>query len=316
MPPTLLTILRRALRGACAVPRGARVLVAVSGGPDSMALLDGLAKLARAFELDLRAHGVDHGLRPEAVEELDLAEAHAARVGVRFERTRLSLAAGGNLQARAREARWKALEDAARRQDIRVIATAHHADDRAETFLLRLLRGAGPRGLAVLPSRDLLGVKGTREPIELIRPLNRARRDVIRAHLSRHAVPCAEDPSNVDPRFQRVRIRREVLPLLEELDPGIVGHIEALADQLAALREPGATSTFPLPRATEEALRKLVHEPSQSARIWLPGGLVAQLPDRADDARTKDAEVTSPCAECADERRAPRPARSPSARRR
>jgi tRNA(Ile)-lysidine synthase len=204
----------------------------------------------------------------------------------------LSVARGGNLQARARQARYEALAAAAARAKARAIATAHHADDRAETFLLRLLRGAGPAGLAVLPPRAPLpiapapGSRGPRGDRELLRPLLRARRADIRAHVERHAIPFADDPSNDDPRFARTRVRRELLPLLAELSPGIVSHLEALADQLHASADGAGPE---LPRATQRALKELLRSPQarggpggapsrpggpDKARVWLPGGLV------------------------------------------
>src|SRR5690348_3702883 len=151
-PPSLITIVRRTLLEECGPLRGQSVLAAVSGGGDSQAMLEVLARLAPQLGFSLRAHGVDHGLRPEAARELDLAQALAQRLGVPFGRTRLQLARGANLQARARQARYAALREVALPVGA-LIATAHHADDRAETVLLRLLRGAGPRGLAVLPAR-------------------------------------------------------------------------------------------------------------------------------------------------------------------
>jgi tRNA(Ile)-lysidine synthase len=101
------------------------------------------------------------------------------------------------------------------------IATGHHADDRAETLLIRLLRGTGPVGLAVLPPRD-----GDR-----IRPFYRARRADVDAHVSRHHIPHAIDPSNRDPRFLRARVRHELLPVLERLSPRVVEHLCSLADR-------------------------------------------------------------------------------------
>jgi tRNA(Ile)-lysidine synthase len=224
-PPALLTHVARSLRGECAALRGAGVLVATSGGADSQVLLHALAWHREKHRLDLVAHGVDHGLRAEAGAELDLAEDLARTLAVPFARTRLALAPGGNLQARARAARFEALRAAAHAAGARFIATAHHADDRAETVLLRLLRGAGPRGLAVLP------------PIaqDLARPLLRATRADIMAHAGRHGLRFASDPSNADPRFTRVRVRREVLPLLAELDPAVVRHLCDLADRLRTL---------------------------------------------------------------------------------
>jgi tRNA(Ile)-lysidine synthase len=286
--PALLTLARRALTGEAKVERGSTIIAAVSGGPDSMALLHVLARLAPKLGFVVHAHGVDHGLRAEASRELDTAESFAERLGVPFARTRVRVASGGNVQARAREARYAALAKAARAAGARTIATAHHADDRAETVLLRLMRGAGPRGLAVLPPRAALelepparSVRGpAREPLELVRPFIRARHACIRAHAERHAIPFATDPSNADPRYLRVRVRRELMPLLEELSPGIVDHLVALADQLAELRGEGP-GVFPLSRSAQLALAELVRTRSATARVWLSGGLVVTLDPRA-----------------------------------
>lgn len=220
-PPSLSTIVRRTLLEECG-PLGSRaILAAVSGGGDSQAMLSVLARLAGKLGFTLRAHGVDHGLRPEAAGELDLAQALAERLGVPFVRSRLALARGGNLQARARDARYAVLREAAA-EDGALIATAHHADDRAETVLLRLLRGAGPRGLAVLAPRAQ----------DVIRPLIRASKRDVLLHLQRHDLAFAEDPSNRDAAFLRVRVRREAMPLLQQLSPQIVRHLNALADAL------------------------------------------------------------------------------------
>jgi tRNA(Ile)-lysidine synthase len=185
-----------------------------------MALLHVLSLLRRKGAFGLFAHGVDHGLREASASELDLAERFAASLDVPFTRTRMSISPGGNLQARARAARWDALRTAALRVGADRIATGHHADDRAETLLIRILRGTGPRGLAVLPAKD-----GDR-----IRPFVRARRADVDAHVARHRIPYAVDPSNRDPRFLRTRVRHEVLPLLERLSPRVVEHLCRLAD--------------------------------------------------------------------------------------
>jgi tRNA(Ile)-lysidine synthase len=220
-PPSLTTSVRRTLLEECGPLAGRAVLAAVSGGGDSQAMLSVLARLAPKLGFTLLAHGVDHGLRPEAAAELDLAEALASEHGVAFGRTRLTLGRGGNLQARAREARYAALREAGA-PHAALIATAHHADDRAETVLLRLLRGSGPRGLAVLEPRAH----------DVIRPLIRAGKADVLLHLERHGVDFAEDPSNRDDAFLRVRVRRELLPTLVHLSPQIVRHLNALADAL------------------------------------------------------------------------------------
>jgi tRNA(Ile)-lysidine synthase len=222
-PPSLVTIVRRTLLEECGELAGRALLLAVSGGGDSQAMLSVLARLAPQLGFRVLAHGVDHGLRPEASAELDLAQALATKLGVPFGRTLLAVERGSNLQARAREARYAALRVVAAEHDA-LIATAHHAHDRAETVLLRLLRGAGPRGLAVLEPRAH-GV---------IRPLVRAGKSDVLKHLERHELDFAQDPSNADAAFLRVRVRREALPLLEQLSPQIVRHLNALADALSS----------------------------------------------------------------------------------
>lgn len=226
-PPSLITLVRRTLLEECEPLRSCSVLAAVSGGGDSQAMLEVLARLAPELGFRLRAHGVDHGLRPEAGRELDLAEALAVRLGVPFGRSVLNVTRGANLQARAREARYAALREAAA-TDGALIATAHHALDRAETVLLRLLRGSGPRGLAVLPVRAQ----------DVIRPMLRASKPDVLAHLSRHGIDFARDPSNTDAAFLRVRVRHELMPMLESLSPQIVRHLNVLADALMGSQQP------------------------------------------------------------------------------
>lgn len=266
MRPTLLTIARRALEGPCALARGETLLIAVSGGPDSMALLHAAAKLSSQLGVRVAAHGVDHGLRAGAGAELDAAEAFARSLDVPTTRSRVSLARGGNVQERARLARYEALERAAREHGASAIATAHHADDRAETVLIRLLRGAGAAGLGVLRADGATPSGATR----LVRPLLAARREDVLAHISRHRIPTAEDPSNADARYLRARVRHELLPLMAELSPGIVDHLNALADDLLGAEN----APIRLPRRALVAIAELARARSESATVRLPKGLV------------------------------------------
>lgn len=265
-PPTLLKLVERTLREECGLERGSRLLLGVSGGPDSQALLSVLARLAPKLGLELRAHGVDHGLRPEAHAELELARALARRLDVPFGSTRVSVVPGGNVMARARAARYRALRAAASEWGGALVATAHHADDRAETVIERLLRGAGPRGLAVLPPRSG----------DLVRPMIRARRTDVQAHLGRHHLDFATDPTNADPRFLRARLRAEVLPLLQALSPRIVEHLNALADQLAGPEPPSVAdetgASVRLGRAQAAQLRRLLESPGTSGSVRISGG--------------------------------------------
>ncbi|WP_437607143.1 tRNA lysidine(34) synthetase TilS [Sorangium sp. So ce834] len=293
-PPSLIRLAERLIRDERLLARGDVVLCACSGGPDSTALLHVLAMLRRRIGHEVVAHGVDHGLRPEAAAELAIARDLAERLGVPYSSTRVDVAPGANLQARARAARFAALAAASAARGARAIATGHTADDRAETVLLRLLRGAGPRGLAVLPPRaplwtDAAGAApGAGEPgsaaagVELIRPLLLARRADVLAHLSRHRLAFAEDPSNGDPRFTRVRVRRELLPLLQDLSPAIVEHLCALSDMLAAGRDRraggdpavldgGEPLSMPLGRAQRLAIER-ARKLGRPLRVLVRGG--------------------------------------------
>ncbi len=265
-PPTLITLVRRTLLRECGVVSGDHLLLGVSGGGDSLAMLHVLARLRSSMGIAVTAHGVDHGLRPEAASELDLAQRLAERSGVDFSRVQLRVTPGGNLQARAREARLRALRHAAQQVGASYIATAHHADDRAETVLLRLLRGSGPAGLAVLPPRDE----------NLLRPLIRARRDAVHAHLARHQITFARDPSNEDRRFARVRVRLDVIPALEAISPQVVEHLCQLADQLADAAPPlvlfADGELLPLGRAHQQHIRRQLGRRGREARVLLPGG--------------------------------------------
>jgi tRNA(Ile)-lysidine synthase len=226
----LTTLAQRLAREHGLLGRGELILCACSGGPDSIALLHVLALLRRRFGHRLVAVGVNHGLRAGARDELALGAQLAAAQEVPFEVVRLRVRAGGNLQERARLARHGALQRAAKRLGASAIALGHTADDRAETLLMRLMRGAGARGLAVIPPRSA-GVGPAARP--LIRPLLGARRGDVELHLERHHLPFALDPSNEDARFLRTRVRQELLPLLEELSPQVVSHLCDLADALA-----------------------------------------------------------------------------------
>jgi tRNA(Ile)-lysidine synthase len=204
--------------------RGEHLLVAVSGGPDSTALLLALAELAPERGWRLTAAHVDHGLRgAEAAADRDCAARAAVRAGVPLVERRLALAPGSALEARARRARYRALVAMAREAGAARIVLAHTANDQAETVLLRLLRGAGRGGLA--------GMRRARG--RLLRPLLGATRADVQHFLAARGVACALDRSNADLRHARNRVRQLVLPLLAaEFNPGIVRSLVALACRL------------------------------------------------------------------------------------
>jgi tRNA(Ile)-lysidine synthase len=231
-----------------------------------MALLGVLAELGPALGLRVVACGVDHGLRAEAGAELELAQQWAERWSVPFERRSVCVPGNSNLQALAREARYTALADCAQTHGLNYIVTAHHLEDRAETVLLRLLRGAGPEGLCVLPPR--LGNR--------LRPMIHASKAQVRTYLTHHQIPFATDPSNTNDRFLRVRVRLELLPLLHELSPGIVEHLNNLADELGRAPLPQLVDEngeeLLLNRSQRAELRKALDSGRKNAEIWLSAG--------------------------------------------
>lgn len=269
-PPTLITLVERTLLGECSLPPGTKVLLAVSGGGDSMAMLHVMALLASQFHLDLIAHGVNHGLRSEAQLELDGAEQLARSLKVPFGRTNLLVSMGANLQARARRERYVALRAAARQVSAQFIATAHHADDRAETVLIRLMRGSGPLGLGVLKPR-----RG-----DLVRPLIRAARSDIRKHLTRHGISYATDPSNADPAYLRTRVRCHLLPKLLEESPGLVEHLNGLADRMNEVADNNPLGGLGLSRGQATELKRMLLRRREGTEVALSEGWFLRLQKR------------------------------------
>lgn len=188
------------------------VLVAVSGGADSMALMHLLARWSRTIPtFRLLVATVDHGLRPESADEARFVAGEAARLGLTHETLLWSEAKPvSGIQARARTARYDLLCDCARRHGIRVIATAHTLEDQAETVLMRLARGSGIDGL-----RGIAG-ENRRKGIAVWRPLLAISRQALRDWLAAEGLQWIEDPSNADLRFERIRIRSR-LPELASL---------------------------------------------------------------------------------------------------
>ncbi|PKB14720.1 tRNA(Ile)-lysidine synthase [Novosphingobium kunmingense] len=204
-----------------------RLGLAVSGGPDSLALL----LLARAVRPDrIAAATVDHGLRAASTDEAAMVATLCADLGVAHQTLRVTVDPG-NVQAEARGARYGALADWAQREGLAAIATAHHADDQAETLLARLNRGSGVAGLAGVRARGV--VPDTRLP--LLRPLLGWRRGELTSVVAAAGIAAVDDPSNSDDRFDRVRIRK-ALARADWIDvPALAASAANLADADAAL---------------------------------------------------------------------------------
>lgn len=181
--------------------------LAVSGGPDSLALL---LLGAAAFPGRVEAATVDHGLRPHSAEEASSVASHCAKLGVphRILTVEWDEKPTGNVQALAREARYTRLWEWARERTLAAVATGHHVDDQAETLLMRLNRGAGVGGLAgINPGRPLGSAVGGESMIMLLRPLLTWRRAELAAIVAAAGLNAIDDPSNADERFDRTRAR-------------------------------------------------------------------------------------------------------------
>ena len=205
---------RRALLSHARV--GSRVLLAVSGGPDSTAMALAVASFAADAGLELGIASIDHQLRPESATETRFVGDLAKSLGIPFFTRRISVSTRTSVEAKARRLRYAALEAIAREEKFQFIATAHTANDQAETVLLRLGRGSALRG-----QRAVLAKRG-----RVIRPLLGVERSDVVAFLKDAGVEPVRDSSNFDPLFTRVRVRQVVLPALSEsLGPSAVQKI-------------------------------------------------------------------------------------------
>lgn len=208
-------------------PEGGRLGLAVSGGGDSLALL----LLAHAAcPGAVAAATVDHGLRAESGAEARAVAQICARLGVPHAILRVSVPPG-NVQAAARQERYRALGAWAAEARLDALATAHQADDQAETLLMRLNRGSGVAGLAGVRARGV--VEGV--PVPVIRPVLGWRRAELAQLVAAAGLMAVDDPSNADDRFDRVRMRKALADVGWLNHPGLSASAANLADADAAL---------------------------------------------------------------------------------
>jgi tRNA(Ile)-lysidine synthase len=234
----MLRLAGLALREPCGIRPGDALLVGVSGGADSVALAYLLAHLRTPLGLRLTLAHLHHGLRgADADADEAFVRLLAGRLGLEAVFGRCDVAAraartGESVEMAARAERRAFFRKQAAERGTGLLALAHTADDQAETVLLRLARGAGPRGLGAMPWR------AERDGLVVVRPFLGLRREALRAFLTVHGLRWREDASNQDDRFLRVRVRREVLPLFERrLNPASV---EAICRAAALLRDEAA----------------------------------------------------------------------------
>lgn len=201
--------------------QGGRILVAVSGGVDSLALLLSAAEVASERT---GAASLDHGLRPESAQEVERVGELARSLGLPFHTAALGLGPGAGAEARARAARYAALHRIAEQEGYAAVATAHTAEDQAETLLMRLSRGSALRGAASIRAG------GPR----LLRPLLTVRRADTEALVAAAGLTPVRDPSNEDPGLFRTRIRHHVLPVLRQAaGTGVVERLARFARSAA-----------------------------------------------------------------------------------
>ncbi|MBQ9437950.1 MAG: tRNA lysidine(34) synthetase TilS [Lachnospiraceae bacterium] len=218
------------------IREGDFITAGISGGPDSVCLLFMLVKLRETLPFSLQAVHVNHLLRSEAVEEANYVDKLCKLLMVNLITVekpveKLARMWKKSLEEAGREVRYQAFREAARAKENSCfrsrIAVAHHMDDEAETVLFRLFRGTGPMGLGGMKS----------EQNDIIRPLLFARKSQILAFLDENNIEYRLDKSNQDNSFSRNKIRNQILPLSEEINPGAVAHIASTARQLQTLAD-------------------------------------------------------------------------------
>ncbi len=286
---------------AAALPGGGTAAVALSGGRDSIALLDAAVASAQGARVRVVAIHVDHGLSANAGRWSAFCADTCAALGVELAIRRVQVARRprASLEALARDARHAALGDAARECAASAVLLAHHADDQAETLLLQLLRGGGPRGLAAMPAAQAV------DGILWLRPFLGLPRADIDACVTELGLAFVDDESNAQSAHRRNALRLRVVPALREIAPGypltlvraagLQADAALLADDLARIDAQGAREGPGLDRA---ALAALPAPRARNLLRWflrsrgLPAPSAARLAEMLRQFRAADASPT------------------------
>jgi tRNA(Ile)-lysidine synthase len=227
---------------AAQADKSLQVVVGVSGGADSICLLDALYTLQTRLNLALHVAHLDHNLRSDSAQDAASVAAIAQKLGLPCHSARLEAGAldnlPGGMEAAARQARYRFLGNVAINvtpsDQVPLVAVAHHAEDQAETVLLNLLRGSGLRGLAAMRWHSALPGNPA---VRLVRPLLGVRRSQILEHLQQRGLSWRDDHTNTDLRFARNRLRYAVLPQLAAINPSVVDVLAQTAERMAAESE-------------------------------------------------------------------------------
>jgi len=235
-------------------PSPPRLAIALSGGLDSVVLLDSICRMHQAQAKKspksktkevaaprIFAFHIHHGLQKAADEWLVFCEALAKKYKIGFDFRLLHIDThlnSGNIEARARAARYEALTELCAYHGIEDLLLAHHQNDQAETVLLQLLRGAGVAGLSSMPESRVLATSAEQaSSITLWRPLLRLSRDELEAYAREHKLKWIEDPSNQSSKYRRNAIRKSILPKLESIQPGATANLARSAELLAQAQQ-------------------------------------------------------------------------------
>jgi tRNA(Ile)-lysidine synthase len=247
------------------------IVVAVSGGADSMSLLTGIDDLRNRKKLDLRivAAHFDHKLRPDSHTDCDFVADFANSHHFEFAHGEWKREAGGNLEQSARDARYRFLRETADSIGAGYVLTAHTMNDQAETFLMNLIRGAGPDGLSGMQPRRPLALASpddedepflpfAQPQIMVVRPLLRwAKRRETENFCLEHKIEYCRDPMNEDLNFRRVWIRKVLIPMMAEANPKIVESLCRTADLMS--EPPASSGGQPLPKPAAGSSLDLAH---------------------------------------------------------
>ncbi|HCG77408.1 MAG: tRNA lysidine(34) synthetase TilS [bacterium (Candidatus Ratteibacteria) CG_4_9_14_3_um_filter_41_21] len=207
---------------------GDKVLLGISGGPDSVALLDLLFRFKKKLKFSLFLCHLNHGLRKEAENEAHFVKelANSFFLPITIKRKNISKVKGGSLEEKARNARYRFFTQTAKKYHAHKIAIAHNLDDQAETILLRIIRGTGLLGLGGIRFKRPLENASS---IQIIRPLLSVNREKILNYLKERELSFVKDKSNDSPIYLRNRIRAQLLPVLAEYNPRIKESLAKLA---------------------------------------------------------------------------------------